>query len=1132
MAYLLYNHSFKKIYSHVKFNKIETINPKIHIVPTGRHVRLLQRKFVRDEHKRTQKPVDVPMIMTLETYIRQSYHRQFPNDSCRVLSDTYRLALFEEAAEIAPLTFFTQQGKQLVPSTMERLSSVVFGLKEDGITVDSLMEDSTNDKYDIDLPRLKDIYLLYKEYEKLLGTEFLDKPAILQKLLSESAFNFHDTVPIYIEGFSEYKFPEIEFLKRFAVSDTPMAILLDYSDENGPLFGNLRETRAHLKNAGFLSMTLDSIPIMHDTTPDDECIFSPMGDYLRRWLFNTERQIRHRGLSSQVSVFAADTRSDEVKSIAKLIRSLHLDDGIPIHEICVAIRQPELYSGLFREMFATYSIPANITDRFPLAKSPVAIAIFAILDIVNHGFRREDIHRALQSPYLTISRMEDDKEVTLNAANLYETALRLRISGGHKYGGASHWTRQLQLAIVKLTARLQSLYDNDISDEMELKVTQKKLDSTQRALSDFSAFINYIPHKSGLMTPDEFYLLLTESILKHFKIRQNIVDFYDHIAAFKHNKSDYIRLLEEVEKDARALSEIMRIAEEMTAIDKQRNPTIQRSLADYSDKLRTATIAGKYQVLEKSTYGVTVTSIEQTRGIPYRVTILCGLLDGEFPQVYTPETFLGKELPETEERFIKAERMMFYQAITNNIPALESGEKRIYLTYPLHNDGRETVRSPFVDALLKVSSLVEDAKLYNLKELQRGATAGTLADDQHIQWNDIKWLESIASKEEALLLLARDASSMKEEVIHELHIEQTAEFIAKSTSITEEILARGLQKNETEENQTTLPEHPFSITDLETYAKCPYQYYAKKILSIGETSEQDAWLSPIEKGTLFHSVLYKFYKQLQKPLGQDEPVLLTELHREEYKQQLMEIAHEELAHLEYDHAFFELEKEDLLGVKGGKKGKIEVWLDTELARIESGWSFAPILFEYAFGMKSKHGTEAKAVVLSNGLTIRGKIDRLEISNDEEGTKFLIADYKTGKHQGNNEVKKGESFQMPLYMAAAEHLLREKGISATPEGAVYYLLNPQYDRKKGEYDAHHFQLLPKNSPLAPPGKAKKKQVVESSDERDSIIAESVHQALEIAHNIAHHRFPVEPLATSCEYCSYGALCRVKEQGERA
>ena len=121
--------------------------------------------------------------------------------------------------------------------------------------------------------------------------------------------------------------------------------------------------------------------------------------------------------------------------------------------------------------------------------------------------------------------------------------------------------------------------------------------------------------------------------------------------------------------------------------------------------------------------------------------------------------------------------------------------------------------------------------------------------------------------------------------------------------------------------------------------------------------------------------------------------------------------------------------------------------------------------------------------------------------------------------------------MPLYMAAAEHLLREKGIEATPEGAVYYLLNPQYDRKKGEYDAHHFQLLPKDSPLSPPGKSKKTQLVDSSDERDSIIAESVHQALEIANNISHHRFPVEPLATSCEYCSYGALCRVKEQAEK-
>jgi ATP-dependent helicase/nuclease subunit B len=1129
MAYVLYNQAYERSYSSHEFL---SVFPNIHIVPTGRQVRLLQRKYIRDEFSRTRKPVDTPSIMTLESFIRDRYRKEFPKDTCRIISDAYRLALFEEAADRANLAFFTKEGKSLSPATMERLSSVVFGLKEDGVSSESLLEDisRTNSELDFDLPRLRDIYSLCKEYEKALGTTFLDKPAILQKLLALNKFTIEEEYPIFIEGFSEYKQPEIEFLVRFAESGTPMAIHLDYSEQNGPLFGNLRETHAHLVNAGFRSAPLDDIPIIHDTTPDDECIFTPMGAYLRRWLFNTERRIRHRGLSRQVSVFAADTRAEEVKAIAKLIRHLHLEDGIPLAEICVAIRQPELYSGLFREMFATYSIPANITDRFPLAKSPVAIAIFAVLDIVNRGYRREDIHRALQSPYLTIMRFDaDGAQVELNGANLYETALRLRITGGEKFGGASYWTKQLQRAIIKLEARLKLMNESELTDEMELSTTQKHLESTRRALDDFTALVNYLPQKTSRMTPADFYRILTDTMLKRLKIRQNILDFYEHIAAYKPVKSDYIRLLEEVEKDARALSEILRIAEEMTAIDKQRNPTIQRSLAEYSDKLRTATIAGKYQILEKSTYGVTVTSIEQTRGIPYKVTILCGLLDGEFPQVYTPETFLGKELPETEERFIKAERMLYYQAITNNTPALESGEKRLYLTYPMHNDGRETVRSPFVDALLKVSSLQEDAKVYNLKELQRGAAAGTLSGDLLQQWNDIQWLDAIASKEEALLLLARDAEALSDEDKSELRIAQTAEFIAASASHTEEILSHGLQS--AEENQLAIPEHPFSITDLETYAKCPYQYYAKKILGIGETGKQDAWLSPIEKGTLFHGVLYKFYKQLQKPLGQDEPVRLSESHREEYKQQLIEIAHQELSHLEYDHAFFELEKEDLLGVEGGKKGKIEVWLDTELARIEKGWSFAPILFEYAFGMKSKHGTEAKAVVLSNGLTIRGKIDRLEISNDEGGTKFLIADYKTGKHQGNNEVKKGESFQMPLYMAAAEHLLKEKGIEATPEGAVYYLLNPEYDRKKGEYDAHHFQLLPKDSPIAPPSKTKKSQLVDSSDERDAIIAESVHQALSIAHNIENKHFPVEPLTSSCEYCSYGALCRVKELGER-
>ncbi|MBI3259745.1 MAG: PD-(D/E)XK nuclease family protein, partial [Ignavibacteriae bacterium] len=1063
-------------------------------------------------------------------------------------SESYRLALIEEAAETAELRFFAKSGDSISPATLERLANIIFGLKEDGITPENLKEDitSTDEFSDLDLPRLRDIHALYSKYEYLLGEMLFDKADIPGELLAINQREFLQSQPtsniVYCEGFSEFKLPEVQFLELFAQSETPFAVMMDYSDQNGPLFGNLKETQEKLINAGFGFEIIDAVPKFNERTPPGERSFTPLAAYLRRWLFNTELQITHIGFSNSFSVLAADTRSDEVRMIAKLIRHLNLQKNIPLSEICVAIRQPELYSGLLREMFAAYSIPANITDRFPLAKSPIAIAVFALLDIVVRGYRREDIHRALQSPYLQLTRIENGKTISIDAANLYTVALKLRITGGERYLGKMGWQRRLDDAISKYGTRLKQLERDIYVDEIEIQTLRRDLEAIQKANRDFYALCKLLPDIKRNLAPKEFFEIVSKNIIENLKIRENIITFYDHIKQYaSDNNSEFMKLAEEVEKDARSLVELLTITEEMTVVDKRRNPKITRSLSDYSKRLRTSALAAKYQVREKSKYGVTVTSLEQTRGIPFQVTIICGLIDGEFPQAYTPETFLGKELPDTEERFIKAERMLFYQSISNNPQKLETGEKLVYLTYPQNQDNRENVRSPFVDALLKVTSLKDDYRVFDIPKLSRASFKDELSDSEAMQWKELEWLEAVCSREETLVYLSTEKEIDYSEIISELGIGDTLKYIERARLISTESYAHGLQnKHLTEEQRLKLikrQSEAFSISEIEKYSACPYQYFADKIINLEEKRKVESWLSPIEKGTLFHQVLYRFYHELQEHI-RDEikdtlnilPVKLNPAFRDEYKERVFRIANEEFSILEFNHPFFELEKEDLLG-SSGKIGKLERWLDAECERVEAGWGFAPALFEYSFGIKSKHGDTRPAVQVSEKLLIRGKIDRIELSFQEDGWKFIIADYKTGHHATNSDVKKGESFQMPMYLETAKTLLKEEGIDAEPEAAVYYLLNPKFEKKKKRYETHAFQLLPNESHLKGDLSASaKSQLVESAETRDQIIQQSIELAEEITANIGAGNFPVKPTKMVCEYCSYKAICRIKELEE--
>ncbi|HYF01768.1 MAG TPA: 3'-5' exonuclease, partial [Patescibacteria group bacterium] len=458
----------------------EDLDRLVIVVPTARRVRLLQSEIIRMMHRMHGKPTRQPLIFTFKSFVHYVFKNVCNAKKRRVVSEGYRLALFEEAVEKAELQFFARDGRSLSPATLERLAHLVWGLKKDGITPQSIRDDVRMAEAgavegDYDVPRLRDILALFQSYQDLLGETFLDDWEVL-KITHEvvagerdcetlerltHADNSHEAkcgrlrkvFPkadlIFMEGFSEFSEPELNFLSLFTNCSIPVAIRVDYG-ESGPLFGNMHKTVDKLRVLGFGDCYLDEEKPFKNSENDSR-ITIPLGAYLRRWLFNTEREIRHPGFSNSGQIIAAENRLEEVRTIAKLIRNLSVNHQIPLSDMCVVMRSDDRYTQLFREMFAAYTIPSNITDRFPLSKSPVTIAVFAVLDIILRGYRRDDVHRALQSPYLQFfKRGENGERIPLNGSNLYDVALRLRISGGERRGGKDAWTRRFEKSLESL----------------------------------------------------------------------------------------------------------------------------------------------------------------------------------------------------------------------------------------------------------------------------------------------------------------------------------------------------------------------------------------------------------------------------------------------------------------------------------------------------------------------------------------------------------------------------------------------------------------------------------------------------------------------------------------------------------
>jgi ATP-dependent helicase/DNAse subunit B len=1165
------------------------------IVPTGKIIRYLRSVITKAYYTKHNKPVTKLNLFTLQSFVKYCYGRLFPPFKYRIISDAYQFALFEEAAESANLNFYKVNSRSQ-GHVLQRLASIVFGLKEDGITPESLRKDISEielyEKYEIEPAKLGDIAILFEEYERILGDKFLDFPALLRltinRMIHENAIidkqaetSFPELFPeikatelfpegthIFMSGFSEFKPPETMFLSLFAKHKIPFGIQIDYDVKNGPLFGNLEDSIIHLTKAGNRLLS-------QDETPKNEGN-EAASVFLRRWLFNRERETRTNKLNDIIKIVQADDRSDEVRSIAKLIRYLNLIEQVPLPEICICCRQPELYSGLFREKFNEYRIPVNISDRFSLAVSPVVTAIFSLMDIVLKGYTYRDIHKALHNPFLSFDKINNKSDRNdFDAINLLNFAQKLRITGGHRTTAEKSWELRLKQHVDYLYDRLISLNDS-YADTTEIESAQMNLVAAKKAYSDFIHLKSLIKWQNTAILPDECSAIIKDRIIKEFSIPENISRGTNNIKFGKDvpDRFEQLKKLEDLEKSARALATFTGLLDEMTYILKDRYPGKKFNLDFYARKLKSAVSACRYQVHEKPAYGVTVTSIEQTREIPYKVMILCGAVDNEFPIAYKPESFLGKELPDTEIRHLQSERMLFFQFLVNAPAMLDAGSRKIYLFYPKQSESLELVRSRFIDSLIKICDFKDNDYLIDLSKARKGDyDSGPESDNDTDSISDKtsskypeQWVSAICSKNEVLNIIGRKYGGRIIGNYNELLFDRVmdasnaigladeSEFIQnfvrnRNGSVTDRVRTNDLSADE-KKYLERFRTNGVSISELETYAGCPFKFFVYYILKIKEPVSHELSISSQEQGSVIHQILYKFFTTLQ--LDHDKsspitkistagnlppliPVVLDPREYENYRHLLLHIANEELEAIRFAHPFYAIEEEEILG-NDRKVGSLELWLQSELDRVAGNWQFQPGLFEFAFGTRTHSGKLANLppVKIDDNLIVKGKIDRIEFLHDGNELYYLVADYKSSFNYlpNNRDISLGIAFQVPLYLAASEIFLKEYySLDSIPSGGVYYSLNPQYDRtNKKVIHCRFLMFLPGMPPgvFAEPDK-KGKYVLNDPNMYDLLIKEALDHAINYLSEISGGEFPVDPQSNAqCKFCKLKSLCRVDEK----
>lgn len=322
---------------------------------------------------------------------------------------------------------------------------------------------------------------------------------------------------------------------------------------------------------------------------------------------------------------------------------------------------------------------------------------------------------------------------------------------------------------------------------------------------------------------------------------------------------------------------------------------------------------------------------------------------------------------------------------------------------------------------------------------------------------------------------------------------------------------------------------PFSASRIERYVECGFKFYADNALEIEDPDDIKVVPTPLETGSYIHSVLERFYADLQEEV--DDGVDLQTFDRETLVTHLREVAVEELqdAAFDYEGLFYERWTAELFAGLGNdgrvldetavtphdapERGLFVTFLDEELSRDDDA---RPHSFEVPFG-EGLFDSDADPFSVERpdgtSVSIRGYIDRVDLSRGDQPT-LALYDYKTGKAPYLTKTTGGTTFQLPIYLLAAADVVDDELFECASLSATYYQVRPPNDLK-----------LPRG--------LESKFDSESDLRRflDDVVPEWLGQIETAIANGHFHTTLQSARDANCRYCDYRRACDVRHHRKR-
>jgi hypothetical protein len=771
-------------------------------------------------------------------------------------------------------------------------------------------------------------------------------------------------------------------------------------------------------------------------------------------------------------------RVDEVRAIAaeikRIIHEDHLDISSDLGRIRIIFPDLNDYSSLIFEIFSEYGLPFSLTKGLPLSSHPISNIFIHIFRISMNHFEREDIFNLFSSDLVQASFKKVLKSRDEHLGGLEEYLLpRDDISRVERMLFKDHaeaFSTGFDIFLFDSVFRRCGInnlgYDlSGLSKNSLLRVTDlfhHELQGLTNEVERDNLRLEYYAFiiRAGLLyrilkpfqgladqdSPQGIASLFSE-IISAFGLPENIIN-----TPYRGIRPGPFAGREMIKRDLKAFSLLNELisasAKEMMVIGElSQLRTGHDLLSDFYSVFRYR-LDNTYIFDEPNPNVIRISQWLETRGRSFDYVFAGGLTADRFP--FREETnFVLAGFPckglETRDS-VDLSRHLFSHI-------LRDYRKSLYLSYPRRRE----------DKMLQPSQVFMDMESMANPERSSGAGIGAL--ETLFKWDNSPYFASTYEmlnadyKKDISTFRTDSASFPLKDVI--LMDEGSAEGLMRGiNAVASRSALNGLFEYDGLVGDAELFSEfigrkgdTYSASQLETLANCPMRYLFEYIYCLTSLRDIGPEASRMDLGQYIHKILSLFFKKLCEQ-GKN----VSDMGISWSFSKAMEIARDFLSKnpfLKRFEYFESQEREFLAGLKyAGPRGDLkerEGILAMLLRFEERAFSDRiPKGIEYEFGYK-------RDPVLLGRTRLRGYIDRFD-QDKKDRERVYIYDYKSGSLPSSNMIKKGLSFQLPVYMRALKSVPGVKKISAAfyslkkkvleKEVPVKLPINDHVDQEKG------------------------------------------------------------------------------------